>query len=198
MLTALKTFGRLAILLSLVGLGLGITMLVEIVIDQLTYQSRDMRHLLKHSLGNLGSFFVIVSIAAYMAKKKYRGFPGKAKDWLNAHEALSVLGVALVGMHTGAHFGAILPLVTFALTVACLISGFVGMRIYNKARRDLTERKNELLKSGASPDEAEETLALATATANTLARWRNTHRPLSLALGLALLWHVVVALFFGG
>lgn len=195
---ALKTFGRVAILLSLVGLVLGATMIVEVVIDQLTYQSRDMRHLLKHTLGNMGSLLVVISLAGYMAKKRYKDFPGKAKDWLEVHQWLSVTGVAMVGVHTGAHVKAFVPTIALMLTVACLISGFVGRHIYNKTMRDLAGRRVELLASGASPDEVEDALAWLTSTANALGRWRMAHRPMSLALGFLLVWHMATALFFGG
>jgi len=198
MLITLKAFGRLFILVTIVGLVLGVTMVAELVIDQLTYQSRDLRHLLKHSLGNGGSLLVFVSVVAYMARKKYKWIPGKMKDWLDVHQWLSVLGVVMVGVHTGAHFQAIGPSVAFFLTVACLVSGFIGRVIYVRAQKDLKARKVELQQQSSSPEDMEDALAMATAAAGTLARWKATHRPLSVALGVALVWHVVVALFFGG
>ena len=198
MILALKAFGRMAILMTLVALVLGVTMVVEIVIDQLTYQSRDMRHLLKHSLGNVGSLLVAVSIAGYMLKKRYKGFPGKAKDWLEIHQWLSVIGVAMVGVHTGAHLAAAVPIITLGLTVACLVSGFVGRHLYNRTMKDLTGRKAELARAGTPKEDIEEQLALLAAAAGAMARWRELHRPMSLALGILLFWHVVTALFFGG
>ena len=198
MILALKAFGRMAILMTLVGMALGVTMVVEIVIDQLTYQSRDMRHLLKHSLGNVGSLLVAVSIAGYMLKKRYKGFPGKARDWLEIHQWLSVIGVAMVGVHTGAHLVAAVPAIALALTVACLFSGFVGRHIYNRTMKDLTGRRTELARSGAAKEDIEEELALLAAAAGAMGRWRELHRPMSLALGFLLFWHVAAALFFGG
>ncbi|MDH5638398.1 MAG: hypothetical protein OEZ04_07900 [Nitrospinota bacterium] len=198
MLITLKAFGRLAILVSIVGLVLGVTVVAEIAIDQLTYQSRDLRHLLKHSLGNGGSLLVAFSIAAYMGRKRYKWIPGRLKDWLDVHQWLSVAGVIMVGVHTGAHLRAVVPILAFVLMLACLVSGFIGRVIYIRAQRDLKARRAELLKDAVDPEEVEETLAMATAAAKTLARWKATHRPLSLALGLALFWHVMVALFFGG
>ena len=194
----LKAIGRLTILLLLTGVILLLTIGVEIAIDQLTVQTRDIRHLLKHSLGNIGALMVLLSIAGYSIKKKVKAFPGKAKDWLVIHEWFSVVGVILIGVHTGNHFESMLPALCFALTLVCLISGFVGRHIYVKTRSDLNTRRAELLKSGLDKEEADEALALATATTKALAQWRSVHRPMSYSLGGLVCLHIVSALFFGG
>ena len=103
-----------------------------------------------------------------------------------------------MGVHTGAHFRAIVPATAMLLTIACLVSGFIGRVVYIRAQRDLKARRAELLEGGMDPEDVEEEMAMATAAARTLGRWKATHRPLSLALGLVLMWHVIVALFFGG
>ncbi|MDH5639542.1 MAG: hypothetical protein OEZ04_13735 [Nitrospinota bacterium] len=193
-----KTAAKMMILLGILVVVLVATTMVEIAVDQLTYQKRDLRHLFKHSLGNVGTMLVFLSVAGYMIKKRYRQFPGKAKDWLDIHEFLAVVGVFMVGIHTGAHLSAFVPTMTLAITIACLVSGFVGRGIYNQARKELAEKKGELLKKGMPPEQVEEELAMAASAAKTLAKWRDTHRPLSLALVLALALHIISVLFFGG
>ena len=198
MITALRTFGRLSILLSLSAIILAATVVVEILIDSLTMQARDLHHLLMHSLGNIGTLMILLSLAGYMVKKQYKRFPGKLKDWLDVHQLFAIIGVVLIGVHGGAHFRAIVPVATALAMLAATLSGLVGRYIYVKARKEINARKSELVEQGLSREQAEEQLILATVTAQALSKWRVIHRPISYILAVLISFHIVSALYFGG
>lgn len=198
MITLVKAIGRIWILLSLTVIIAIAAVITEISIDHLTSQVRDLRHLLKHSLGNVGTMMALLSLAGYSIKKRWKTFPGRLNDYLVVHQWFAVTGGVLIAVHTGAHFNAAAPLATSFLMLTCLVSGFVGRYVYRKTQKEISTRKSEKLKAGISSTDAEEQLAFATATAKTLSNWRTFHRPVSLLLIIMLALHIVSALYFGG
>lgn len=198
MITIFRAFGRISIILTITAIILVVTILAEIFIDQLTSQTRDLQHLLKHSLGNIGAMMIFLSLAGYMIKRRWKSFPGMLKDYLQIHQWFAVIGTVFTAIHSGAHFSAIVPLVTFAFMLICLISGFVGRYVYTKTKQELSHRKKEFIKSGARPEEVEEKLAFATAATQSLSNWRQFHKPVATMLLLILVLHIISALFYGG
>ncbi len=198
LVTTAKAFGRLTILASLTLIIIVTAIFTEIFIDRLTSQTRDLQHLFKHSLGNIGSLMVFLSLAGYMIKRRWKSFPGMLKDYLQIHQLFATMGALMVAVHSGAHFKAVLPVATSIFMLVCLVSGFVGRFVFMKAKKEIAARKEELRKSGIGQEEIEEKLVFATSTANTLANWRKFHQPFAELLLLLLLLHIVSALFFGG
>ncbi len=175
-----------------------IAIFTEVFIDRLTSQTRDLQHLLKHSLGNVGTLMVFFSLAGYMVKRRWRSFPGMLKDYLQVHQWFAPIGVLMVAVHSGTHFNAALPIATSVFMLVCLVSGFVGRFVFMKAKKEIAARKTELRESGMDKEEIEEKLFFATATANSLANWRKFHQPFASILLILLFLHIVTALFFGG
>lgn len=198
MTTSIKTFGRLTLLFLLTMAVLAITATIEISVDALTAQTRGLQHHFKHSLGNIGSLMVALSLGGYAIKKRYKNFPGMLKDWLELHQWFAAIGVAIVGIHSGVHFSAVVPVITLLLMLVCFVSGFIGRHIYVKAKSELATRKTELLKSGMTTAAVEETLAVDIVMANYLAKWRVVHKPFAILLAVFLMFHIVSALYFGG
>ncbi len=193
-----KVFGRVAILASLITIITVISVLTEIFIDSLTVQTRELRHLFKHSFGNVGTLMIFLSLAGYMIKKRWRPFPGKLKDYLYLHQSFAAIAGVLIAVHSGAHFKAGVPVLTSVFMVICVVSGFMGRFVYLKAKKDIAARKVELADAGIESEEVEEKLAIATAAASSLSNWRKFHQPASAVLVLLIIVHVVSALFFGG
>ncbi len=198
MITVVRAFGRLAILQSLAALTIGLAILANILIDRLTYQSRDLNHLLKHSFGNLGVFMVVFSLAGYVLKKYTKSLPGKVKDWLSIHQVFSITGAVFIGIHTGGHLNALIPSLCFILTVICVMSGLAGRHIYMKSQTELSARRKKLINEGLSDNEVDEILAIAIAATKTMSKWRSIHRPMTLTLGILVAWHIVTVLYYGG
>ncbi len=196
--TTAKAFGRLAILASLTLIIIVIAIFTEVFIDSLTTQTRDLQHLLKHSLGNVGTLMVFFSLAGYMTKKRWRAFPGMLKNYLQVHQWFATIGALMIAVHSGADFNAALPILTSVFMLVCVVSGFTGRYVYMKAKKDIASRATELMAEGLEKDEVDEKLAFAAATAKSLSNWRKFHRPVATIMLLLLIGHTVSALYFGG
>jgi len=133
-----------------------------------------------------------------MIKRWWRTFPCRLVDWLYVHQLFATVGTILIGIHSGAHFNATIPILTYGLMLTCLVSGFIGRFVYIKSMKDLNVRKTKFLDDGIDKEEAAERLAFAVATTKQLAKWRAFHSPVSTILILFVLIHSVSALYFGG
>lgn len=93
---------------------------------------------LGHGLGIAGSLFMIVGIASYMARKRYRSLSrlGLLKHWLEFHIFLCTLGPLLILFHTSYKFGGLVA-VSFWSMVAVFLSGIIGRFIYIRIPRNI-------------------------------------------------------------
>ena len=87
--------------------------------------------LLGQGLGVLGSFMMIIGVAVYMIRKRFRSFfhVGYLKDWLELHIFLCTLGPIFVLFHTAFKFGGIVAVSFWSMT-AVVLSGVIGRFIY--------------------------------------------------------------------
>jgi len=98
-----------------------------------------------HGMGILGSFFMIMGVALYMVRKRYRIFSrlGVLKHWLEFHIFLCTLGPVLVLFHTAFKFGGIVA-ISFWSMVAVFLSGVIGRFIYIQIPRTIEGRELSL------------------------------------------------------
>jgi hypothetical protein len=84
-----------------------------------------------HGLGIFGSLSMIIGVALYMARKRYRFLSriGLLKHWLEFHIFLCTLGPLLVLFHTAYKFGGLVA-ISFWSMVAVFVSGIIGRFIY--------------------------------------------------------------------
>lgn len=87
--------------------------------------------LIGHGVGIAGSLCMIIGMASYMIRKRYRYFSrlGLLKHWLEFHIFLCTLGPVLVLFHTSYKFGGLVA-ISFWSMVAVFFSGIVGRFIY--------------------------------------------------------------------
>jgi hypothetical protein len=87
--------------------------------------------ILGHGFGIIGSFFMILGVSSYMARKRYRFLSrmGLLKHWLEFHIFLCTLGPILVLFHTAFKFGGLVA-ISFWSMVAVFLSGIIGRFIY--------------------------------------------------------------------
>ena len=87
--------------------------------------------ILGHGLGIVGSLLIVIGVASYMARKRYRFLLrlGILKYWLEFHIFLCTLGPILVLFHTAYKFGGLVA-ISFWSMVAVFLSGIVGRFIY--------------------------------------------------------------------
>jgi hypothetical protein len=98
-----------------------------------------------HGLGILGSLLIIIGMASYMARKRYRFMSrmGSVKNWLEFHIFLCTLGPVLILFHTAFKFGG-LVVVSFWSMVAVFLSGIAGRFIYLQIPRSIEGRELDL------------------------------------------------------
>lgn len=98
-----------------------------------------------HGIGIAGSFFMIVGVFGYMARKRFRRLSrvGVLKYWLEFHIFLCTLGPILVLFHTSFKFGGIVA-VSFWSMVAVVLSGVIGRFIYLQIPRTIQGRELSL------------------------------------------------------
>lgn len=148
--------------------------------------------------GIAGTVLVVLSFGYSMRKRKKVFKSGVIKEWLASHEWLAVLGTVLIFIHTGTHLNAIVPIVTLLFMFTTFISGFIGKYIFNNARVELKQKKDELKKEGLSDSEIEERVAALSIASSALSKWRNVHMPFVSILAVMLVYHAVSALYYGG
>lgn len=97
---------------------------------------------LGHAFGIAGSLFMIIGMASYMARKRYRFLSrmGLLKHWLEFHIFLCTLGPILVLFHTSYKFGGLVA-ISFWSMVAVFVSGIIGRFIYIQIPRSVDGRE---------------------------------------------------------
>jgi sulfur relay (sulfurtransferase) DsrC/TusE family protein len=98
-----------------------------------------------HGMGIVGSFLILVGVATYMARKRYRFMSriGILKHWLEFHIFLCTLGPILILFHTALKFGGIVA-ISFWSMVAVFLSGIIGRFIYIQIPRSIEGRELNL------------------------------------------------------
>ncbi|HCT30154.1 MAG TPA: hypothetical protein DIW31_05355 [Bacteroidales bacterium] len=100
---------------------------------------------LGHGFGIFGSFFMILGMLSYMARKRFRSLSrlGNLKYWLEFHIFLCTLGPILILFHTSFKFGGIVA-ISFWSMVAVFLSGIIGRFIYIQIPRTIEGRELSL------------------------------------------------------
>ena len=98
-----------------------------------------------HGLGVAGSFLILVGVASYMIRKRWRriGRLGLLKHWLEFHIFLCTLGPVLVLFHTAFKFGGLVA-ISFWSMVAVFLSGIIGRFLYIQIPRTIEGRELSL------------------------------------------------------
>ena len=102
--------------------------------------------LVGHGLGFIGTFFMVIGLFTYMARKRFRIFFafGAVKYWLEFHMFMCTLGPILILYHTSFKFGGIIS-VAFWSMVAVWISGVIGRYLYTHIPHTIDGKELSLL-----------------------------------------------------
>jgi hypothetical protein len=88
-----------------------------------------------HSLGIFGFLLMCATETLYSVRKRIHGLAlGKMSTWLQVHIFTGILGPYLVLLHTGGKFHGLAGILT-ALTLAMVVSGFIGRYLYTAVPR---------------------------------------------------------------
>jgi len=92
--------------------------------------------LLGHSLGIVGFLLMLGAETLYTLRKRWSFFRGRMTLWLQTHIFMGMVGSYLALLHTAGKFHGLAGVLA-GVTVAIVISGFVGRFIYTAVPRTL-------------------------------------------------------------
>jgi len=166
--------------------------LIEVILDRFGVEGHRL------FTGITGLFLMIISFGYSMRKRKKLITFGNPKNWLTGHERLAIAGTFVIFVHTGTHFNALTPIVTFLFMFIAFVSGLVGRYVYNNAKAELNTKKAELKKRGLSASEIDNELWYLTIASDALSKWRKIHMPVISFLCVLIVYHAFSALYYSG
>jgi hypothetical protein len=146
-------------------------------------------------LGFVGTVSIMLSFSYSLRKRKIIK-AGSPKRFLLLHEYLAWAGAVMLLVHAGIHFNAKLPWMAILMLSIVVASGLVGKLLLRKANESLQERREELINSGLSEDEADKNLFFDSVTVDLMKRWRSVHLPITLIFGILALMHIITIAMF--
>lgn len=146
-------------------------------------------------LGITGTILVLFSFIYSLRKRKIiqSGSPKKLLMW---HEYLAWIGSIMLLVHAGVHFNAWLPWLAILMLLITVGSGLVGKFLLKKANESLKTRRQYLLNTGLTKEEAEKTLFFDSITVDLMKQWRVVHLPITLLLCVLSVIHIISILMF--
>ena len=146
-------------------------------------------------LGFIGTLVIVISFVYSLRKRKIIE-SGSPKQLLALHEYLAWIGSIMLLVHAGIHFNAVLPWFAILMLLIAVASGLVGKFLLKKANETLKEKRQVLIKTGISPEDADKKLFFDSITVDLMKKWRVVHLPITLILGLLALMHIITIVMF--
>ena len=94
--------------------------------------------------GILAVLAIIVLMTFAARKRAYRSTWGTLEGWMQAHIYIGLLAAVAVLLHTGFHFRDRVAVAAFAVLLAVVLSGVVGVLLYSVVPRRLSAAENNL------------------------------------------------------
>jgi hypothetical protein len=148
-------------------------------------------------LGIPGTLLILGSLVYSLRKRKFIA-TGNPKTLLTLHEFAAWLGSALVLVHAGVHFNAILPWLTTVAMGVNVISGMVGKILLDRSRCHVQGQREHFQLRGLSRHEVEQAVFWDAVTLDAMTRWRKVHIPVFVAFAVLALGHIVSIFLFWG
>ncbi len=148
-------------------------------------------------LGIAGTLLIVGSLY-YSARKRKWVSSGNPQTLLKLHEFCAWLGSAMVLIHSGIHFNAILPwLATFAMAVN-VVSGLVGKMLLKQSQQYVLAQREKLQTQGLSSIEIERLIFWDSVALNAMKQWRKVHIPIFIVFTVLALGHIFSIFLFWG
>ncbi len=171
-----------------------LTALAAIFIEQKVHHFAGT--LVGHSIGILGSFFILI-IFLYPIRKYFIKI-GNMKEWIDWHMFFGITGPLLVLIHGAFHFHALAATVAAVVMFVSMVSGIIGGLFYIDARKALMKKEEELKKAGVSADERDQMLVTEATSIEMLGKWRLVHYPIAATFLALMMYHIVSVLYYKG
>ena len=146
-------------------------------------------------LGIPGALLILGSLY-YSARKRKWVTSGNPQTLLRLHEFGTWLGSAMVLIHSGIHFNAILPwLATFAMGIN-VVSGLVGKMLLKQSKQYVQAERESFAAQGLSPVEIERSIYWDSLAVKAMTQWRLVHIPIFMVFAVLALGHIFSIFFF--
>lgn len=146
-------------------------------------------------LGILGTLLILGSLY-YSARKRKWFKSGNPQTLLKLHELGTWLGSAMVLIHAGVHFNALLPwLAAFAMGIN-VVSGLVGKILLKQSKQFVQTEREKFAAQGLSAVEVERTIYWDALAVKTMAQWRQVHIPIFIVFAVLALGHIFSIFLF--
>jgi hypothetical protein len=146
-------------------------------------------------LGIPGTLLVVVSLF-YSARKRRWVNAGNPQTLLKFHEFGTWLGSAMVLIHSGIHFNAILPwLATFAMAIN-VVSGLVGKMLLKQSNQHVVAKREQFKSEGLSALEIERSIFWDSVALKAMKQWRKVHIPIFIVFAVLALGHILSIFLF--
>lgn len=146
-------------------------------------------------LGIPGSLLILVSLY-YSARKRKWVNSGNPQTLLKFHEFGTWLGSAMVLIHSGIHFNAILPwLATIAMAIN-VVSGLVGKMLLKHSNQLVVAKRAQFKSEGFSALEIESSIFWDSVALNAMKQWRKVHIPIFIVFAVLALGHIFSIFLF--
>ena len=146
-------------------------------------------------LGIPGTLLIVASLY-YSARKRKWASAGNPQTLLKFHEFGTWLGSAMILIHSGIHFNAILPwLATIAMGVN-VVSGLVGKILLKKSQLFVTTEREKFKAQGLSAVEIERLIFWDSVALKAMAQWRKVHIPISIVFAVLAIGHIFSIFLF--
>ena len=146
-------------------------------------------------LGIPGALLILGSLY-YSARKRKWVTSGNPQTLLRLHEFGTWLGSAMVLIHSGIHFNAILPwLATFAMGIN-VVSGLVGKMLLKQSKQYVQAERENFAAQGLSPLEIERSVYWDSLAVKAMTQWRLVHIPIFMVFVVLALGHIFSIFFF--
>ena len=146
-------------------------------------------------LGIPGSLLIVVSLY-YSARKRKWVNSGNPQTLLKFHEFGTWLGSAMVLIHSGIHFNAILPwLATIAMAIN-VVSGLVGKMLLKHSNQLVVAKRAQFKSEGLSALEIERSIFWDSVALKAMKQWRKVHIPIFIVFAVLALGHIFSIFLF--
>lgn len=148
-------------------------------------------------LGIPGTLLILASLVYSLRKRKKIAW-GNPAALLRLHELMAWLGSALILVHAGIHFNAVLPWLAVAGALVNVGSGLTGRYLLQRARRRLLAVRERLQQGGRTAAEIERAVFWDAIAVDAMMQWRAVHFPIAFLFGALAAGHVLGILLFWG
>ena len=146
-------------------------------------------------MGIPGTLLILGSLY-YSARKRKWVKTGDPQTLLKLHEMGTWLGSAMVLIHSGVHFNAILPwLATFAMGIN-VVSGLVGKLLLKQSKQYVQNERAVFEAEGLSAIEIERSMYWDSLAIKAMTQWRKVHIPIFIVFAVLALGHIFSIFLF--